>query len=101
MEPVNRRGVLAGLGSAALGSLLAPRTALAAQAATKVVKNGRLKQSVCRWCYQSIPMPDFCRAVADMGLTAIDLLRPNEWDQLKPYGLICSLAYAGADSIPN
>jgi hydroxypyruvate isomerase len=38
------------------------------------VKNGRLKQSVSRWCYNAIPMPDFCRAVADMGLTAIDLL---------------------------
>jgi hydroxypyruvate isomerase len=67
----------------------------------KIVKIGRLKQSVARWPYASIAMPDFCRAVADMGLTAIDLLRPNEWEALKPFGLTCSLAYAGADSIPR
>jgi hydroxypyruvate isomerase len=67
----------------------------------RVVKKGRLKQSVARWCYQRIPMPDFCRAVAEMGLTAVDLLQPNEWDQLKPYGLICSMAYAGGGTIPK
>jgi hydroxypyruvate isomerase len=36
-----------------------------------------------------------------MGLTAIDLLQPTEWDQLKPYGLTCSMGYAGGGSIPN
>ena len=53
----------------------APRPAIwpAAQAARAVTK-GRLKQSVSRWCYGKIPMPEFCKAVADMGLTAIDLL---------------------------
>jgi hydroxypyruvate isomerase len=101
MEPVTRRGALAGLGGAALGAWLVPAANLDAQAAAKVVTKGRLKQSVCRWCYQNIPLPDFCKAVADMGLTAIDLLRANEWDTLKPYGLTCSLAYAGADSIPK
>ncbi len=52
---------------------------VAGRAADRVVKNGRLKQSVSRWCYNAIPMPDFCRAVADMGLTAIDLLEEPDW----------------------
>jgi hydroxypyruvate isomerase len=64
-----------------------------------VVKNGRLKQSVSRWPYNTIPLPDFCRAVADMGLTAIDLLEEPEWAVAREHGLVCSMAYAGGGSI--
>jgi hydroxypyruvate isomerase len=63
------------------------------------VKNGRLKQSVSRWCYQRIPMPEFCKAVADMGLTAIDLLEEPDWTVVRDHGLVCSMAYAGGGSI--
>src|SRR3954467_10597616 len=64
-----------------------------------VVKSGRLKQSVSRWCYGKIPMPEFCEAVKGMGLTAIDLLQPNEWQVVADHGLVCSMAYAGGGSI--
>jgi hydroxypyruvate isomerase len=64
-----------------------------------VVKNGRLKQSVSRWCYQKIAMPEFCKAVADMGLTAIDLLEEPDWAVVRDHGLICSMGYAGGGSI--
>ena len=37
------------------------------------VRNGRLKQSVSRWPYGDVPFRDFCQAVRDMGLEAIDL----------------------------
>ena len=66
-----------------------------------VVKNGRLKQSVTRWPFQKIPMRDFCRAVADMGLTAIDLLEEPDWPVAREFGLTCSMAYAGGGSIKD
>src|SRR5436309_13360875 len=69
--------------------------------ADRVVKNGRLKQSVSRWCYQKIAMPEFCRAVADMGLTAIDLLEEPDWEVVRQYGLVCSMAYAGGGTIKD
>ena len=65
------------------------------------VTKGRLKQSVSRWCYSKIPMPEFCRAVKEMGLTAIDLLEEPEWTIVRDHGLVCSMAYAGGGSIPN
>src|SRR5262245_48917633 len=65
----------------------------------RVVKNGRLKQSVSRWPYAKISMPEVCRACADMGLTAIDLLEEPEWTVAREFGLICSMAYAGGGSI--
>jgi hydroxypyruvate isomerase len=55
------------------------------------VKRGRLKQSVCRWCYRDIALPDLCKAAAEIGLTAMDLLTPEEWPVAKQYGLVCSM----------
>jgi hydroxypyruvate isomerase len=65
------------------------------------VTRGRLKQSVSRWCYNKIPMPEFCKAVAAMGLTAIDLLEEKDWAIVRDHGLICSMAYAGGGTIPD
>src|SRR5688500_8310993 len=78
---------------AALAAVATARAA--AQEGGKVVKNGRLKQSVCRWCYEKIPFEDFCRDVAAMGLTAIDLLRPEQWPIAAKHGLICSTGSPG------
>jgi len=80
-------------------AVLATRFRSARQAAQGVVKNGRLKQSVSRWCYSKIPMPEFCKAVADMGLTAIDLLEEPDWAVVRDHGLVCTMAYAGGGSI--
>jgi hydroxypyruvate isomerase len=74
-------------------------TTVGAAFAAGVVKNGRLRQSVSRWPYQKIPLPDFCRAVADMGLTAVDLLEEAEWQVAREHGLVCSMGYAGGGSI--
>lgn len=70
-------------------------------AGQRVVRNGRLKQSVSRWPYRSIALPDFCRAIAEMGLSAIDLLEEAEWPVAREHGLVCSMAYAGGGSIPD
>ena len=70
-------------------------------AADRSVKNGRLKQSVSRWPYRSIALPEFCRALAEMGLTAVDLLEESEWAVAKDHGLVCSMGYAGGGTIPD
>ncbi|HUK33460.1 MAG TPA: sugar phosphate isomerase/epimerase family protein [Vicinamibacterales bacterium] len=67
----------------------------------RVVRSGRLKQSVTRWTYQILPLPDLCRAAADIGLTAIDLLDEPDWSVVRQYGLVCSMGYAGGGSIPD
>jgi hydroxypyruvate isomerase len=93
-----REALKAGAALAAVASARA-----AAQEGGKVVKNGRLKQSVCRWCYAKIPFEDFCREVAAMGLTAIDLLGPEQWPIAAKHGLICSTGSPGkgGGTIPN
>ena len=64
---------------------------------------GRLKQSVCRWPYREIPLPDFCKAAAGMGLAGVDLLSAADWDTVRDHGLVCSMGYPAdrRDFIPT
>ena len=63
----------------------------------------RLKQSVSRWPYRAIPLPELCRACKGMGLSAIDLLAPEDWPVVRDCGLVCSMGYAAIrdDFIPR
>jgi len=92
MAGFTRREALAAAGAAALTPALA---GAAAQPGGSAVRRGRLKQSVCRWCYQRIPLDEFCRGVADIGIPAIDLLQPEEWEVAARHGLLCSTGYPG------
>ena len=53
----------------------------------------RLKQSVSRWPYSKIPLPEFCKACKGMGIAAIDLLQPEDWPVVRDAGLVCSMGY--------
>ncbi|RYY20460.1 MAG: hydroxypyruvate isomerase [Cytophagaceae bacterium] len=48
---------------------------------------GNLKQSVCRWCFQDMPLEQLCIAAKAMGIKGIDLVGPAEWPTLKKHGL--------------
>jgi hydroxypyruvate isomerase len=96
MPRITRRHALAG----AAAMVAAPATAMAQNTQTPAAK-GRLKQSVCRWPYAKIPLPEFCKAVADMGLTAIDLLTEAEWPVAREHGLICSMGSGFGGTIAN
>ncbi|NBB21455.1 TIM barrel protein [Runella sp. CRIBMP] len=80
-------------GSAAL--LSSPMTLTEAFAASDKALGpelkGRIKQSVCRWCYNKIPLEDLAREAKAMGLQSIELLGPNDWPIIQKYGLTCAL----------
>jgi hydroxypyruvate isomerase len=94
---ITRRGAMGTLAAAVpgLGAAAAP----GGQPPGRAVTRGRLRQSVSRWCYQKMPLPDLCRAVAAMGVPAIDLLEPADWPVVREHGLICSMGYGGGGSI--
>jgi hydroxypyruvate isomerase len=95
-QSISRRDVLH-TAAAALAAGSVPLSA--SQPAGRAVTRGRLRQSVSRWCYQKIALPDLCRAVAGMGVPAIDLLEPAEWPVVREHGLVCSMGYGGGGSI--
>jgi len=79
-----------------LGGLAAAAGALVCRklgATSAVPLAGRLKQSVCRWPYKQVPLPELCRRAKEIGLTAIDLLQLDEWSIAQDAGLDVSLGY--------
>jgi hydroxypyruvate isomerase len=79
-------------GTAALGTapLLTSFTTSEEQKSSTKLK-GNINHSVCRWCYNSIPLEEFCAAVKKMGINAIDLVGPKDWPTLQKYGLFSSM----------
>ena len=57
----------------------------------RVVKKGRINQSVCKWCYGKIPLDQLCAAAAKMGLKSIELLSGSDLLTVEKYGLICAM----------
>jgi hydroxypyruvate isomerase len=92
---MNRRSFVetaaAGLGAVALS---------AAANVKPVERKGRLKQSACRWCYSKVPIEDFARESARLGLKSIDLAPAADWPVLRKYGLIPTMI-SGGTTIPD
>ncbi|MDR9457747.1 MAG: TIM barrel protein [Salegentibacter sp.] len=65
-------------------------------------KNSRnINHSVCRWCFADIPLDKFAQQCAALGISAIDLLKPSEWDTVEKHGLVCSMATDDFADIEN
>ena len=67
--------------------------------AEAVARKGRIYQSVCRWCYPKMTVEELSEFGAQIGLKAVDLLQPEEWEIPRRYGLVCALGYAGGGEI--
>jgi len=73
------------------GSLARIGQAVTADDVERIVKNGRINQSVSKWCYGKFSLDELCAVGKKMGLKAIDLLGPNDFPTLEKYGLECSM----------
>jgi hydroxypyruvate isomerase len=97
MDKLSRRTMLKGvLTGAAVAS--APSVAFSEQT-TPVQRKGRIRQSVSRWCYKETPLDQLCVYASQIGLKAIDLLNPEDYEVPRRYGLVCSMGYAGGGEI--
>jgi hydroxypyruvate isomerase len=93
---IHRRSALQTLGAgAALG--LAGANALARDEDAPRIR-GNIRQSVCRWCYGRIPLEKLAEGVKKIGYQSIELLSPQEYLKIKPFGLTCALL-GGADIV--
>ena len=90
-HPISRRTALKNLGvGTALASTMSLINTTAAEDKPRERK-GRIKQSVCQWCFRTIPLDDFCAAAAGMGLKSVELLQPKDLPTLKKHGLTCAM----------
>ncbi len=84
---LNRRSMLSAAGAGALGVLAAPHVRGDDRPAVK----GRIKQSVCRWCYGKIKLDKLAEEAKKIGFQSIELLTIDEYKVVKPYGLTCAM----------
>ena len=46
-----------------------------------------INHSVCHWCYSDIPLEEFLQTLVRLGITAVDLMGPQQWPLLKKYNI--------------
>lgn len=102
--PTNRRSVLkkmgAALGASFFAGGLTNRLAAADQAMGYEVK-GKIKHSVCKWCYRDISMEDLCKAAEGIGLSSVEIVGVEDWPTLQKYGLTCAMGNGVSLGIPK
>ncbi len=92
--PTNRRKAIQILTATAFGS-----TTLHAMPKLEPIKKlmegeklkGNINHSVCRWTYNFISLDELCKVGKEIGLKAIDLVGPKDWEILKKHGLDSSM----------
>jgi hydroxypyruvate isomerase len=100
---VTRRELLTiAAGVAGVSSMLAGLPLAAGAQAEKVVKNGRIKQSICGGCLGKLRLSrdEEASVAAKMGLLGLDLVSRNDWDAVKKHDLVATMV-PGAGSIKN
>ncbi len=90
-HPVSRRTALTQLcaGTAIATTMSLSNTSAAEDKPRE--RKGRVKQSVCQWCFRGMSLDALCAAAAEMGLKSVELLQPKDFPTLKKHGLICAM----------
>ena len=75
---------------------LASVSAIAAMLQTQIeaadkAAGGKVRHSVCKWCYKDISLEDMCLAAKEIGLESIELLDPKDFATMKKHGLHCAM----------
>jgi len=66
-----------------------------------IQRKGHIRQSVSRWCYPQMSLDELCVYAAQIGLKGVDLLEPEDFETPKKHGLICTMGYVAAGTIPD
>jgi hydroxypyruvate isomerase len=94
--PISRRSALAKLAGTAATVAAAAAISQRLTAADKAIAaapdlKGHINHSVCKWCYDKIPLETMCQAGKEIGLQSIELLQIQDFPTLKKYDLTCAM----------
>src|SRR5215218_5445237 len=87
-------GALAGLGNAAAcapGGGAAQRSALESAVIPARGAASVIKQSVCRWCFNDMPLDELAANAKRIGLHSVELIGPADFPTIKKHGLIVAM----------
>ena len=75
------------------------RIPLEAAVSSEITRKGRIRQSVCQWCYRQMSIDQLAQSAASIGLQGVDLLQPDDYEVPRRYGMVCTMGYAGGGEI--
>ncbi len=89
---MQRRAALKNIGltMAGMGTIAQGLAANSESMATMKLKRN-INHAVCRWTYGHLKLEALCNAAQKIGIKAIDLVGPKEWNILKDFGLDSSM----------
>ncbi|WEK36820.1 MAG: TIM barrel protein [Candidatus Pseudobacter hemicellulosilyticus] len=83
------KNIVAGTAAAGTAGMLSSFSTFPQPEST--ILKGNIHHAVCRWCYSTVPLEEFCVSIKKMGIEAIDLVGPKDWLVLKKHGLDSSM----------
>ena len=98
---MNRRSFLMNTGKTAAITAAAASLATRLGAADAAAPGTRINHSVCKWCYNSIPLEDLCVAGKEFGLKSIELLMPEDFAVLKKHDMTCAMVSFPGGTTPS
>ena len=105
-EGTTRRNLLRYGGAAAATTLAScgPGAAGDSEEPPTGVVNGRIRHSVCFWCFESSEwawdLDTLASHAADLNLLSVELLAPEQWPTVRKHGLTCAIAGNGMPPPP-
>ncbi|NND31473.1 MAG: TIM barrel protein [Saprospiraceae bacterium] len=94
---MKRRELLRNM-SLAAGAIAVNKKILSAATDPALFEGAEIIHSVCRWCYNDVPLEVLCEAAQDMGIKSVEITGPGDWPTLKKYNLGCGM---GTDKVAN
>jgi len=85
------------LGGAAAGTL----TSLDWKETKPLALKGNINHGVCAWSMRPLTLEELCAGIKKVGVGAIDLIGPNNWEILKKYDIHCSMCNGAEIGIPD
>jgi hydroxypyruvate isomerase len=91
VQRINRRQAIA----AGTISMVGLRSHALLAAHSESLADGSMKQSICRWCYNGVPLEKLCGEAQRIGYSSIELLTPAEVKTVAAQGLTCAVLMGG------
>ncbi len=99
----SRRSVIKNLvlGGTAMAGIPALAAAQGSAAGKPTTLKKNINHSVCRWTYNFFTVEELCKAVKQIGFSAIDLVGPKDWPTLQQYGIYSSMCNGAEINLTN
>lgn len=97
---ISRRNILKqmAVGSVAIGAANAFASFAKGNSENHFQLKGNIHHSVSRWTFDYLTLDELCVAVKEIGFSAIDLTKPQDWPTLQKHGIYASMCYTNGDN---